>query len=202
MRFFSVSRIRFLWCRSFDPLITLLLVVVLDLVPLSTKTEIFVFNALFIYGYCLDFYIVSELVDIRIWENFAGGNGDFCSFCALREHINLSMLKSGNVISPRKIADNVNSILWITSSALYVFSGLIFELLGFIHLSIYWFRFYLVSSLIWWAVMSLKVNCGLFLHFQVESHLDSELLTRYDSLPFLLPMVAIMMIDDPWTNLL
>lgn len=34
----------------------------------STKTKIFVFNVTFIYVYCLGFYIVSELVDIRIWE--------------------------------------------------------------------------------------------------------------------------------------
>ncbi|XP_008796260.2 ubiquitin carboxyl-terminal hydrolase 21-like [Phoenix dactylifera] len=54
--------------------------------------------------------LIQKLRSVDHSSTCCGGNGDFCSFCALREHINLSIVKSGNVISPRRIADNMSKI--------------------------------------------------------------------------------------------
>ncbi|EHA8589890.1 ubiquitin carboxyl-terminal hydrolase 21 [Cocos nucifera] len=54
--------------------------------------------------------LVQKLRSVDHSSTCCGGNGDFCSFCALREHINLSILESGNVISPTRIADNLDKI--------------------------------------------------------------------------------------------
>ncbi|WOL06310.1 ubiquitin carboxyl-terminal hydrolase 20-like [Canna indica] len=41
---------------------------------------------------------------------FPGENGDFCTFCALKEHINFCLFLSGCVVEPKFIADNLSKI--------------------------------------------------------------------------------------------
>lgn len=57
-----------------------------------------------------DFLFHFSLHDLDCWYSADDKDG-FCSFCALKEHVDESIRKSGSVIMPAKFRNNLRSIL-------------------------------------------------------------------------------------------